>query len=212
VESSRPRPKVRVEYVPASSYEDASYRRGRGEAAFDAPRERAGYSRADRKGPQYDFPAGYNLRDWDREERPIVVAGSVFDANSLGKWIFDWSCTVYGKGSPIADVAGELWLGLIRLAGRIGELGVLPKSQVAAGLLRRAERLWYRFVELVQVCNDHMLSSKEAVRDGRIGQKSVSRFLGVMFGRGQNLEATERLIQSIRNWNFEYQEVYEPMR
>jgi hypothetical protein len=212
VESSRPRPKVRVQYVPSSSYEGQSYRRPSTDGDFSVRGEHAGHSRGEWKGPQHYVPPGLNVREWDREERPIIVGGSVFDANSLGKWIFDWSCAVYGKGSPIADIAGDLWLALIRLAGRLGELGCRRQSQVVVVLLREGEELWHKYVSLVDKCNKHMLSSKEAVRSKQIGQKSVARFLGMMFGRDRCLEFTEGLIQSIRSWNCEYEDVFEPMR
>ena len=64
----------------------------------------------------HDIPAGYSLRNWDPTEEPIFLLGSVFDANSLGKWIYDWTVSKHGLFSPITDVAGELWLQLLRLA------------------------------------------------------------------------------------------------
>jgi len=57
----------------------------------------------------WGIPVGYSIKNWDREEVPIVLLGSVFDANSLGKWIYDW--TVYrcgGGGSPMGGMAGDL--------------------------------------------------------------------------------------------------------
>ena len=38
------------------------------------------------------IPAGYSFKNWDPREEPILLLGSVFDAYSLGKWIYD--CTV----------------------------------------------------------------------------------------------------------------------
>ena len=37
------------------------------------------------------IPAGYSFKNWDPTEEPILLLGSVFDANSLGKWIYDWT-------------------------------------------------------------------------------------------------------------------------
>src|SRR5690349_8878367 len=39
---------------------------------------------------KHKIPAGYSLKNWDPAEEPIMLLGSVFDANSLGKWIYDW--------------------------------------------------------------------------------------------------------------------------
>ena len=61
-------------------------------------------------------PAGYSTKNWDPSEQPILLLGSVFDANSLGKWIYDWTVFHRGPGTPASDTAGELWLLLLRLA------------------------------------------------------------------------------------------------
>ena len=38
--------------------------------------------------------------DSEPAEEPIVLLGSVFDANSLGKWIYDWTVYHHGASSP----------------------------------------------------------------------------------------------------------------
>jgi hypothetical protein len=65
------------------------------------------------------IPAGYSIKHWDLTESPILLLGSVFDANSLGKWIYDWTVFHHGASTPMADVAGDLWLLLIKLAGKL---------------------------------------------------------------------------------------------
>ncbi|KAH7316832.1 hypothetical protein B0I35DRAFT_434083 [Stachybotrys elegans] len=64
---------------------------------------------------KHGIPAGYSLKNWDPREEPILLLGSVFDANMLGKWIYDWTVYVHGPATIIADIAGDLWLLLIRL-------------------------------------------------------------------------------------------------
>ncbi|KAK5215887.1 hypothetical protein LTR72_011097 [Exophiala xenobiotica] len=64
------------------------------------------------------IPAGYSIKHWDRTEKPIILLGSVFDANSLGKWIYDWTVFHLGASTPMADMVGELWQLLIKLAGK----------------------------------------------------------------------------------------------
>jgi hypothetical protein len=39
-----------------------------------------------------------------------MLLGSVFDANSLGKWIYDWTVYYYGPATPVSNMAGEFWL------------------------------------------------------------------------------------------------------
>ncbi|KAK5201816.1 hypothetical protein LTR96_011828, partial [Exophiala xenobiotica] len=65
------------------------------------------------------IPAGYSIKHWDPTELPIILLGSVFDANSLGQWIYDWTVFHHGASTPMADMAGELWLLLIKLAGKM---------------------------------------------------------------------------------------------
>jgi hypothetical protein len=58
------------------------------------------------------IPAGYSIKNWDPTELPIVLLGSVFDANSLTKWIGDWNFYRRGECTPKADVGDglfELW-------------------------------------------------------------------------------------------------------
>jgi hypothetical protein len=48
------------------------------------------------------IPAGYSYENWDPTEEPIMLLGSVFDANSLGKWIrldclLSWTCHPYHR-------------------------------------------------------------------------------------------------------------------
>ncbi|ELQ35962.1 hypothetical protein OOU_Y34scaffold00676g7 [Pyricularia oryzae Y34] len=67
------------------------------------------------------IPEGCSLLHWDPEETPFILAGSVFDANSLGKWIYDWVAYVYRRpeGNEMKKIAGELWLLLIQISGKV---------------------------------------------------------------------------------------------
>ena len=72
-------------------------------------------SKSSEKTTNHDIPAGYSLRNWDPTEEPTLLLGSVFDANSLDKWIYDWTVSNHGLLSPMADLAGDLWLHLEKL-------------------------------------------------------------------------------------------------
>jgi len=65
------------------------------------------------------IPAGYSRKNWVPIKEPIILLGSVFDANSLGKWIYDWTVYNYRLATPMSVVAGDLWLLLIQLAGKV---------------------------------------------------------------------------------------------
>ena len=72
-----------------------------------------------RKTTNHGIPAGYSLRNWDPTEEPILLLGSVFDANSLGKWIYDWTKSNDGLLSSMTDLAGDLWLQLLKSTSKI---------------------------------------------------------------------------------------------
>ena len=42
------------------------------------------------------------------DEVLVMLLGSVFDANSLGKWIYDWTVFHHGPGTPMSEFAGDL--------------------------------------------------------------------------------------------------------
>jgi len=77
---------------------------------------------------RHQIPSGYSLKNWDPSEEPILLLGSVFDANSLGKWIYDWTVYHHGLATPVADMAGELWLLLVQLAEKVKRAeGCMPR-------------------------------------------------------------------------------------
>lgn len=43
-------------------------------------------------------------------EAPVMLLGSVFDSNSLGKWIHDRTVFHHGPGTPMSEVVSDLWL------------------------------------------------------------------------------------------------------
>lgn len=160
------------------------------------------------------IPAGYSIKNWDPTEAPIILLGSVFDANSLGKWIYDWTVFHHGASSPMADVAGDLWLLLIKLAGKVKRADeCLPRIQrveaqeVVEDFLESGERLWARFKKLLKACELFMW--KAAKREGGKGPVSMGRnagceFVESIFGRDRELENTEKLMNSIRLWNMRF--------
>lgn len=68
---------------------------------------------------KHEIPPNYSLKNWDPDAEPIVLLGSVYDANSLGKWIYDWTVYAYGNRAAETETSGELWLLIIMLARRL---------------------------------------------------------------------------------------------
>jgi hypothetical protein len=142
---------------------------------------------------------------------PIILLGSVFDANSLGKWIYDWTVFHHGASTPIADIAGELWLLLIKLAGKmkraeecVGRIRNLEKQETVEDFIVSGQRLWEKFKALLKECEHYML--KAAKRDGTktMGKNAGTEFVDSIFGRDRHLEQTEKIMNQIRLWNMRF--------
>ncbi|KAF4990011.1 hypothetical protein FDECE_14526 [Fusarium decemcellulare] len=115
---------------------------------------------------KHDIPIGYSLRNWDPEMEPILLLGSVFDANSLGKWIYDWTVYAHGLATPIVDMAGELWLLLIQLSGKVKRSEEIVEKvrskesrDTVEEFIEAGERLFVKLKWLIKNCEKPMLES-----------------------------------------------------
>ncbi|THY28816.1 hypothetical protein D6D01_03736 [Aureobasidium pullulans] len=168
----------------------------------------------DRDARAAGIPAGYNFKNWDPNEEPILLLGSVFDANSLGKWIYDWTVAFHGPSTPITEMAGDLWLSLIQLAGKIKRAEeCLPRirrrddRELIDDFLDSGERLWERFNKLLKVCEKHMLKTAKRDRGSEklyMGNNSGREFVETIFGRDRELERTEKLMTGVRLWGMRF--------
>jgi hypothetical protein len=157
------------------------------------------------------IPAGYSYKNWDPSELPIILLGSVFDANSLGKWIYDWTVYRYTASHPFADVAGEMWLLLIKLAGKMRRAEeCLPRirthdsRELIRDFLASADRLWDKFKDLLKECEYFMLKAAKREGSKKMGKNAGTEFVDSIFGRDRFLGQTEKLMQSIRTWNHRF--------
>lgn len=164
----------------------------------------------DADAKKWGIPKGYSLKNWDPTEEPILLLGSVFDSNSLGKWIYDW--TVYSRGSstPITEVAGEMWLLLIQLGGKIKRaketvprVRTLDNREMIEDFIASGERLTDKLKKLLKTCEKPMLASSKK-GNTQLGQRSGIEFVDTMFGRERELEKTEKFMQSVRLWNLRF--------
>ena len=164
------------------------------------------------------IPAGYSYKNWDPTEEPILLLGSVFDANSLGKWIYDWTVYHHGAATPMSDLAGDLWLLLIQLAGKIkraeecvDRIRDPDERDLVEEFLESGERLWSRFSKILKACEEYMwrAASKEAKKKGTnasasMGARSGCEFVDSIFGRDRKLEDTEKLKTGMRLWSMRF--------
>ena len=143
-----------------------------------------------------------------------MLLGSVFDANSLGKWIYDWTVYHHGPATPIADMAGELWLLLIQLAGKVKRAEeCMPRirqkenREMVDDFIESGERLTNKLKKLLKLCETPMLKAgKKHSKDttAQLGKNAGTEFVDSIFGRDRQLEATEKFMSSIRLWNLRF--------
>lgn len=162
---------------------------------------------------KHRIPPGYSLKNWDPSEEPIVLLGSVFDANSLGKWVYDWTVYHHGPATPIAEMAGELWLLLIQLAGKVRRSEeCMPRirrdenKEMIEDFIESGERLMDRLKRLLKACEMPMLKAgkKLGKEQVQLGKNAGIEFVDSLFGRDRQLENTEKFMSSIRLWNLRF--------
>jgi hypothetical protein len=161
------------------------------------------------------IPAGYSYKNWDPTEEPITLLGSVFDANSLGKWIYDWTVFYHGPATPMSDVAGDLWLLLIQLAGKvkradecIEKIRQEENKELVEDFLESGERLWVRFKKLLKICEEYMWKAAKVEsgekKPAAMGKNSGCEFIDSIFGRDRELDKTEKLMSAVRLWSMRF--------
>jgi hypothetical protein len=177
-------------------------------------------SKSSRKATEEDarragIPAGYSYKNWDPTEEPITLLGSVFDSNSLGKWIYDWTVFYHGPATPMSDVAGDLWLLLIQLSGKvkradecIEKIRQEESRELVEDFLESGERLWVRFKKLLKICEEYMWrAAKKETGEKKpvtMGKNSGCEFVDSIFGRDRELDKTEKLMSAIRLWSMRF--------
>jgi hypothetical protein len=162
---------------------------------------------------RHDIPTGLSLKHWDPDERPIIVLGSVFDAHSLGKWIYDWVCfsSVHEPSSSVLRTAADFWQLLIKLAGgmrraevRVADIRDEERRELVNDFIQSGERLWTRLESLIEVCEDHMIVR---CKSGRCKYNRLKKDAGVLFtrrffGRDQDGHcAVEKFMAAVDVWS-----------
>jgi hypothetical protein len=157
----------------------------------------------------YGIPLWYSREKWDPSEEPITLLASVFDANSFGKWTYDWTVYHCGVGTPLVDMAGELWLLLIHLAGKVkraegGVTGIGNEDQrgMVFDFIHSGEILMDRLQCLVRACETPMLEAGR--HEHRLGEDAGVEFVQTIFGRDRLLGETEKLMASMRLWKVRF--------
>lgn len=158
------------------------------------------------------IPTGYSIKNWDPTEEPIILLGSVFDANSLGKWMYDWTVYKCGASTPMAEMAGDLWLLLIKLAGKMKRakecvirIKTTEQREMIYDFIEGGQRLWKQFKQLLRDCEFFMLkAAKTQGSKTLMGKNAGTEFVDSIFGKDRYLETTERLMNKLRLWTMRF--------
>lgn len=212
-EPERPRTSTRRPTTSGRGQQQSTPKRPSTAHGHRSPPQRRQATEADAQ--KAGIPAGFNISNWDPTEEPLILLGSVFDANSVGRWIFDWTVFRYGAATAFSDMAGDLWVLLIGLSGRIKNADTLMHKirresdrTLVDGFLDGGERIWIRLKKLLRTCEDHMwASAKRNAGDGKpakLGKDAAFVFVEGLFGRDWELDKTEKLMASIRVWIHRY--------
>jgi hypothetical protein len=163
----------------------------------------------DRK--RWKIPKGYSLKNWDPTEQPILLLGSVFDASSLGKWIYDWTANVHGTPTPLAEEAGDLWLLLIQLYGKVsrmektvGRVRTREDKEMVEEFLAAGDRLIGKFQEILKSCEQPMLEAANKEGSSSLGSSAGVEFVQTLFGRDRKLKDLEKFMQHVRTFNLRF--------
>jgi len=134
----------------------------------------------------------------------------VFDANSLGKWMYDWTVYLHGGESPLSEITGEMWLLLIKLAAKTKRAGegagcgliTAKDADLLEEFVEGGNRVLRTLNELLAECEGFMWQAANGGRGGsvRMGTDSGVEFVETMFGRDRQLENSERWMTSVRLW------------
>jgi hypothetical protein len=121
----------------------------------------------------------------------------------------------------MSDLAGELWLLLIQLAGkvkraqeRMPRIRKQENQEMVEDFLDSGDRLWARFKRLLKACEEYMWraaerksgntnTGKEKVQI-QMGKNSGCEFVDSIFGRERELERTEKLMTGMRLWSMRF--------
>lgn len=165
---------------------------------------------------KHGISASSSLKHWDPEEEPVLLFGSVFDANSIGKWIYDWTVHIYGPGTPVPEIAGDLWLLLIQLAGKtkranetVIKIRNIEKRELVECFVESGERLAGKFQSLLKLCEGHVLKARKCRRlvdksIPKFGEKEATELVEMLFSPNHEFEKMAKFMQGARLFNLRF--------
>lgn len=161
---------------------------------------------------KYNILPGRCLQHWDPDEEPIMLLTSVFDSNSLGKWVLRQTARIYGEHDEMADLAAEFWFEHIKLGGKIKQakerLTKITDSSVrdrVKEFILFGDRLVNELGQRLKNCEQRVLEVTGIGEIPKLGHKSVVVFIDSFLGRNPAQgEVFHGLTHRIRKWNIRF--------
>lgn len=223
----RPATRARHRFYPSS---ETSYRSAFEKSPFKerpaklmpTPRQQVYSPPTARKATEADakkhqIPPGYSLAKWDPDEEPVRLLGSVFDHNSIGKWIYDWAYHHHGPTSPICEQGGELWLLLIQLAGKlkrgrqlVGQMRDADERQLVEEFNHSGERLAQYFQVILKCCEGPMLKTARG-KNKPLGKDAGAECIEALFVKGGLVAETDKFMQRVRAFKLRFDGTCDPI-
>lgn len=158
---------------------------------------------------KHHIAPGRCLKHWNPDEEPILLLTSVFDANSLGKWVLDQTARIYGEQDEMTELAADFWFEHIKLGGKIkhakGRLPQIADSSVCQRVkesIASGDKLVNELGEILKKCEERVLEVTGITEIPKLGHKSVVVFIDTFIGRNPaQRDAFDDLTRSIREWN-----------
>lgn len=154
---------------------------------------------------KHRIPKGYSMKNWDPSETPILLLGSVFHADSLGKWIYDWTSYHHGSHSDSTSLAADLWIYLIRFAGNMkaadevcGRVRSRKNRDIVDEFIASGDRMSMKLADLLKRCETPMLSAGKGA--SALPMNSGVEFVETLFGADRELAETERFVDALEKW------------
>lgn len=171
-----------------------------------------------RLATEQGIPSDYSLKYWNPKERPIILLGSVFDPNTLGEWVFNWTKYHHGRGHEATRTAGGFWELLIELSAKlrraqtyISKIIDPEERETIQDFVDSGEKLWLRLKTLLKACEEYMWNGAQRVKtpkhDGgrvQMGKESGAEFVDAMFSGDKEWEKTERLMKGMATWTYRF--------
>jgi hypothetical protein len=162
---------------------------------------------------KHHIPTGYSLKYWNPAEEPITLLNNVFDANSLGWWIYNWTVYRHGAGPPTSTIALELWTTLRELTRGIRRAKeCIPRIKAedhrvrVEKVIESGDHLIDELKGILKACETPILkaSKKYGTQQAQVGNDGGTEFVKSMLNFSQGLENTKKFINSVQLWNDQF--------